>query len=1014
MKKTGTTRKRTGAVLPMVAFCMMAVLGLVALAIDIGLIAIARNQCQNAADVAALAGARIINGDVDNNYNFNAIAEASIQAAIDNRIMGVRLQGDPKTDWNTNDPELKAKVHPNDWTFVSGQVQVEVGSYTYTYDDANSKNEGFKLFFPRKDSNEPYGAVRTKVDYSGSYAFAQIFSLSNFSTGATATAVHRPRDVVIIMDLSGSMRFQSLPAKPYYGSRTNSMNPESIFPEFGHYSDISAAALQGTTVYATGGGEYYDPANISTATNAGPTILEYFFKNTASEKPNPLTNRAFARASDSYNKTPGGDNFLKTGQNKGASYAKTVAEIVTNPKGDSTFDGPSGKGYDTYLGDRGFKGYTQGPGYWGKTFFIWPPDPRGSTLSAANPANHADNGAKDWRQRFFFKVDSAGSLGWLDQNRVLFDSFGYQCSPASTVKINESYLLASDTPVWQSKSYTYRPNYAAILKWLDTEPKPFPPILRAGRIKYYDAFPNYNDITLNNRWWTTPAASLANLNERFWKGYIDFVLGLNETGPNSWDTIDPYSGAPMDSVIGCGRPFTWGTVLITDKPAPYQSGLINKGGSIYAQGYDAVNNSVAIKNLTDWDGGSPTNPTSNQTNPSAPHYITIQGHSQPYKIMKVGSFSSSSKTVSLYLDRKLDKDAADGAKIVFFNTSPSQTYMNYADNPRRPRHHFWFGPMTMYDYLGNYNQNRFWLPGSIPEAQAWACKVGIQTAIDDIKNNHPNDFVGMTFFSNPKYSATGRGQHNRAVVPLGREYQKLKDSLWFPPSTVTGTATEITPWDPDFANVPRSRGGTAPGMGFMIAYNLLSSSTTNLRYYSQPQPQYKGLAGGLGRKGAARLIIFETDGAPNTRAYASIQNAGADSYYPIRIKYPDNLSSSSNVEWPSGGTYSDTDVINVVKQICALDTANPPGYSTKRKPAQVYCIGYGTLFDPKNSSDPDQAAAIQFFQIIQYYGNTSTTLSAKDFPANQLIYGTEVERISRMQAAFQSIMQGGVQVSLLE
>ena len=31
-----------------------------------------------------------------------------------------------------------------------------------------------------------------------------------------------------------------------------------------------------------------------------------------------------------------------------------------------------------------FNGYTQGPGYWGKTFFIWPPDP-----------------TNDWRKKYF-------------------------------------------------------------------------------------------------------------------------------------------------------------------------------------------------------------------------------------------------------------------------------------------------------------------------------------------------------------------------------------------------------------------------------------------------------------------------------------------------------------------------------------------------------------------------------------------------------------------------------------
>ena len=29
--------------------------------------------------------------------------------------------------------------------------------------------------------------------------------------------------------------------------------------------------------------------------------------------------------------------------------------------------------------------------------------------------------------------------------------------------------------------------------------------------------------------------------------------------------------------------------------------------------------------------------------------------------------------------------------------------MHYADNPPRPRTHFWFGPLTMIDFLGNYN-----------------------------------------------------------------------------------------------------------------------------------------------------------------------------------------------------------------------------------------------------------------------------------------------------------------------
>jgi hypothetical protein len=355
--------------------------------------------------------------------------------------------------------------------------------------------------------------------------------------------------------------------------------------------------------------------------------------------------------------------------------------------------------------------------------------------------------------------------------------------------------------------------------------------------------------------------------------------------------------------------------------------------------------------------------------------------------------------------------AADSEIAIIPATVGQPAYLNYADNPHRPRHQFWYGPQSFIDYLGNYNTQRFWWPGNVHEAQSWACKVGIQTAIDDIKNNHPSDFIGMAFFSSPKYSRTGAGQHNRAVVPLGRNYQQLKDSLWFPPTTVTGTAKEITPYDDDVDNVPRAKGGTGPQMGFMIDYNLFSSNVSTLRSYSQPQPLYRGNAGGLGRRGATRLIIFETDGAPNTRAYAALSGSGSSAYYPIRITYPEKLTDTANIEWPSSGSYSSTEVYNVVEQICKLESDS--GYSTPRKKALVYALGYGSLFEPSNTSSA-QTNALGFLQTVNFKGNTATTTSAADFPDWQRIYGDNDTRINRMKNAFTTIMQADVQVSLLE
>src|SRR5437763_7477226 len=240
--------QRRGSVLPLVAFMTVALIGLVALAIDLGMVAVARNQCQNAADASAMAGARTITGDASGGYNVSSVPFNAITAAINNQVFGTNIKGDPNVPYD-----------PATSSYITQQVQIDVGTYAYTYNDANPAAEGFAIQFPRTDTAEPYSAVRSTITYTGNFAFGRIFGINQFTAKAQSTAAHRPRDVMVIMDLSGSMRFQSLPGVPLTsggqsapGSTTNgprevSMNPESVFPQFGHYSNVSLAALQGTT-----------------------------------------------------------------------------------------------------------------------------------------------------------------------------------------------------------------------------------------------------------------------------------------------------------------------------------------------------------------------------------------------------------------------------------------------------------------------------------------------------------------------------------------------------------------------------------------------------------------------------------------------------------------------------------------------------------------------------------------------------------------------------------------------
>jgi len=817
--------RRKGMIVPMLAICMVVLLMFVALAVDIGLIAVARTQSQNAADTAAMAGARALNGDPAANYNQVNARSIALKSATSSIVHSKKVTGP--------------------------QVEINVGSYTYNYSSGT-----FVKSIPVASSDTP-NLVTSKVSASGPTLFGKVMGNSAFNLQSTATAVHRPRDVAVILDMSGSMRFDSLLGIGYSGSRSQSNNPETVYPEFGHYSSTSIKLENASP--STLGGDSYGLANITVATDAGDAIVKDFYQSVQGSSPVP----AFTPAPDSYATNPEGNRPLV--KYKTTTPAQTVAQIV--PSG-ATFNGYTPKPFLDYSGPTvtEFKDYTQGPRYWGKTFFIWPPDPRYPSEPPYNPTTKPAPPRNDWRQKFF---DKGNGNDYGVANTDLWTSAGVWRAPSSS---------------------SYKIDYDEILAWIKQTPNPFPPQLRAGRILYYDAIPT----TIN-----TSRYPPSDPNQRFWKEYIDYVLGLYQRSSTTYDVITKYTGY--------GDSVAWGTAVCKAKPS-----------------------GTGIKN-----------------------------------------------------------------------------YMDYGDNPRRPLLQFWFGPMTMIDFLGNYNMwsqysawNPYW-PGNCHEGPLWGCKLGVQAALLDTKANHPNDFVSLMYFSTPKYSASDSGSFNRVRVPLGRDYDRLIQTLWFPPSTIDSPGTEIRPYDDDNLDVPRAFGGTTTVMGFMLAYNQFSSNAS-LRSYA-PSPAPLGEAGGLGRKGAQRLVILQTDGMANNAASASLVNSGANnSYYKVR----------QPGEYPSNSGTVTTQIYSVVNQICALETANPPGYSTVRKPVLIHCLALGPIFDPASGSS-QRSTALDLLENIQYIGKTQPSASTP-LASYKIITGTTAERIEKTRQAFSTIMQDGVQVSLIE
>ena len=485
--------------------------------------------------------------------------------------------------------------------------------------------------------------------------------------------------------------------------------------------------------------------------------------------------------------------MLMANKNTGGSWCTCAADLLnygspTSNTRDASFETLGYAAYGMEAG--GTKGYTQGPGYWGKTFFQWPPDP-----------------INDWRKLYF---TYPGTTTPMDDNSRLWDSSGNWMTPGPS---------------------TYGINYAAILNWLQNiGPNPFPSTLQSGRIVYYTTIP----ATIDTSSWPP-----SDLNQRFWKDYIDYALGLIQLSSGSWEVINngnsgTYGGSGGEG--GYGVDFTFGTVRITPK-------------------------------------------------------------------------SSLTKNVSQ-------------------NAYP---YMYYADNPLRPKLHFWFGPLSLVDCLGNYNVwydlnpycSRFcWWPGTCHEAPMYACKLGIQAALNDIQNNEPNDYVALTMFSVPQSSAsdTSGTRFNRVRSGLSQNFANMQNSLWYPPGTVIGSQTTVTPYDSNNLEVPRAMGGTCYAMPLMQAYNQFSTNNMLLNY----NPAHRPVMPAATAVSAQKIIIFETDGAPNTTASANFTNSGANnSYYDILY----NSSTPSASQFPNSiNGYSDNSstVTSQINSVCTQICASTP------------------------------------------------------------------------------------------
>ena len=156
---------RKGAVIVLAAFMIVPIMGMLAFSVDIGYIANVQTELKRAADAGALAGAGML---VEGREA--AIAAGRRYAALNH--VGSRLLADADVD-----------VELGDWDEVA------------------------QVFTPKQDAGSAIRVIATRRDQP--LFFGKVFGRDRFSTQTESIATYRPRDIMIVLDYSGSMNDDS-------------------------------------------------------------------------------------------------------------------------------------------------------------------------------------------------------------------------------------------------------------------------------------------------------------------------------------------------------------------------------------------------------------------------------------------------------------------------------------------------------------------------------------------------------------------------------------------------------------------------------------------------------------------------------------------------------------------------------------------------------------------------------------------------------------------------------------
>lgn len=209
--KVGSVLKRRGVIIPLSAIMMVMIFAMAALAIDMGYMFVVRTQLQAAADAGALAAGNSLH-----------------RSPADVIAVGV--------DYVTRHEAGGRFIQP-------AETLVELGVW-----DAEAET------FTPLGGGELGNAVRVTASRTDeALFFARVIGTQQFTTQASAIAMANPKDIVFVVDQSGSMNDDTEPG--WATSTVNGTFASAGFPTIGNdlmdvvYQDMGFGAFPGTLEY---------------------------------------------------------------------------------------------------------------------------------------------------------------------------------------------------------------------------------------------------------------------------------------------------------------------------------------------------------------------------------------------------------------------------------------------------------------------------------------------------------------------------------------------------------------------------------------------------------------------------------------------------------------------------------------------------------------------------------------------------------------------------------------------